>query len=121
MHTPTSVSDSSSENLDVAKKKVVTRVIRYDDDDDPKEKRKESLSTWLTRSSFKAEGAFHFQYICTTNLYNFLFLFPAGRRQSFDLLLDNTKEIFQGLTKSLERRNSESEVSVPSDFFSFGK
>lgn len=43
------------------------------------------------------------------------------RRQSFDLLLDNTKEIFQGISKSLERRNSESEVASAADFFSFGK
>lgn len=76
-------------------------MIHYNDDiETAKDKKKpESLSSWLSRSSFKSEG----------------------RRQSFDLLFDNTKEIFQGITKSLERRNSESEMSTSSDFFSFGK
>lgn len=94
-------SETSSDRSDNARRKVIAKVIRYDDDiDKEKEQKKpEGLSSWLTRSSFKAEG----------------------RRQSFDLLLDNTKEIFSGITKTLERRNSESEMSVSNDFFSFGK
>lgn len=94
-------SETSSDRSDNARRKVITKVIRYDDDiDKEKEQKKtEGLSSWLSRSNFKSEG----------------------RRQSFDLLLDNTKEIFSGITKTLERRNSESEMSVSNDFFSFGK
>ncbi|XP_063710158.1 SH3 domain-binding protein 5-like isoform X2 [Culicoides brevitarsis] len=93
-------SETSSERSDNARRKVITKVIRYDEDLVDKEPKKaEGLSSWLSRSSFKAEG----------------------RRQSFDLLLDNTKEIFSGITKTLERRNSESEMTVNNDFFSFGK
>lgn len=94
-------SETSSDRSDNARRKVISKVIRYDDDmDKEKEQKKpEGLSSWLSRSSFKTEG----------------------RRQSFDLLLDNTKEIFSGITKTLERRNSESEMSVSNDFFSFGK
>lgn len=103
MQSPVSnYSETSSDRSDNARRKVITKVIRYDDDlsDKDKElKKPEGLSSWLSRSSFKAEG----------------------RRQSFDLLLDNTKEIFSGITKTLERRNSESEMSVSNDFFSFGK
>uniref|UniRef100_A0A336MWA7 CSON008152 protein n=1 Tax=Culicoides sonorensis TaxID=179676 RepID=A0A336MWA7_CULSO len=94
-------SETSSDRSDNDKRKIIAVVKRYDDDleKEKEQKKPEGLSSWLSRSSFKAEG----------------------RRQSFDLLFDNTKEIFSGITKTLERRNSESEMSISNDFFSFGK
>lgn len=72
----------------------------------------EGLSTWITKSNLKS----------------------SSRRQSLDILFDAGDRVkdafatgFQKVGKSLERRNSESEVASESsststsDFFSFGR
>lgn len=97
-----SESSASEASENDARRKVVTKIIRYEDQDSDKKKTTDGITNWLSRTSVKSGSS-------------------SPRRQSFDLLLDSTKDIFQGLTKSLERRNSESEVLNTSEFFSFGK
>lgn len=108
-HTPTGSETSSS---DETRKVTCTTVFTIDDDLDEKKRSggadSGGITTWITRSSsFKT----------------------SGRRQSLDLLIDasdKVKDVFtfgmQRVGKSLERRNSESEMNNEnSDFFLFSR
>lgn len=104
--TPPTESSSSSGGGGGSTKVTCTTIFhdngkgRQTNDDD-------GLSTWITKSNLKT----------------------SGRRQSLDILIDagdRVKDVFttgfQKVGKSLERRNSESEVSIESnDFFMFSR
>lgn len=100
--TPTDSSATSSSGG--GNSKVTCTIFNVEDNEDKKE---EQLSTWITKSNLK----------------------NSGRRQSLDILIDagdRVKDVFttgfQKVGKSLERRNSESEVnSESSDFFLFSR
>lgn len=108
-HTPTGSETSSS---DETRKVTCTTVFNIDDGvvNDEKKRGADSggISTWIARSSS---------------------LKTSGRRQSLDLLIDasdKVKDVFtfgiQKVGKSLERRNSESEMNNEnSDFFLFSR
>ncbi|XP_055913147.1 guanine nucleotide exchange factor rei-2 isoform X2 [Eupeodes corollae] len=107
-HTPTG---SETSSCDDTRKVTCTTVFNIDDNvDDKKRAAGETggITTWISRSSsFKT----------------------SGRRQSLDLLIDasdKVKDVFtfgmQRVGKSLERRNSESEMNNEnSDFFLFSR
>ncbi|XP_059618725.1 SH3 domain-binding protein 5-like isoform X2 [Phlebotomus argentipes] len=100
-HTVDSDSFSSSEE---GRKVTCTTVFRHNEEE-LAGKKKEGLTTWISKSSLK----------------------NTGRRQSLDLLIDASDKVkdvfaqgFQRVGKTLERRNSESEVNNEShDFFLF--
>lgn len=100
--TPPDTSSSSS----VSNPKVTCTVFHLPDNS-TKKKDDEGLTNWITKSSLK----------------------NSGRRQSLDILIDASDRVkdvfatsFQKVGKTLERRNSESEVnSESSDFFSFSR
>ena len=103
--TPTDTSTASSSAGGNAK---VTCTI-FHMDENVKRETDESLSTWITKSNLK----------------------NSSRRQSLDILIDAGDRVkdafatsFQRVGKSLERRNSESEVNQQessTDFFSFSR
>lgn len=101
---PGSDTSSSDDN----RKVTCTTVFNANDDAKKKSGGGDGISTWITRSSsFKS----------------------SGRRQSLDILIDagdRVKDVFtsgfQKVGKSLERRNSESEVNNDNtDFFLFSR
>lgn len=109
--TPTESTSSSSTG---AGKVTCTTIFTTTDDigasaSDRNGKDDETLSTWITKSSG---------------------LKSSGRRQSLDLLIDASDRVkdvfasgFQKVGKTLERRNSESEMCTTesTDFFSFSR
>lgn len=106
----TQADDSSSSSNSECNKKITCRTV-YQTESIHTGEKKEKLTSWLSKSG---------------NLKS------SGRRQSLDLLLDasdRVKDVFTNITftkvgKTLERRNSESEIpqteqTGSSDFFSF--
>ncbi|KAG4078194.1 hypothetical protein HA402_002246 [Bradysia odoriphaga] len=108
--TTTTTENSSLSSVGGGNPKVTcTTIFSLDDNNVTTGGRKdnEHLSNWITRSNAK----------------------NSSRRQSLDILIDASDKVkdvfalsFQKVGKSLERRNSESEVSSDSsDFFSFSR
>jgi flagellar hook-basal body complex protein FliE len=109
-----SCASTESENNRHGSKIVnITRKTIKDDDgteENGEKKKSEGLSNWITKSNVKSNGS---------------------RRQSFDMLIgdtgDRVKDVFtqsiQRIGKTLERRNSESEIASTesTDFFSFSR
>uniref|UniRef100_A0A1L8DLY8 Putative btk-associated sh3-domain binding protein sab n=1 Tax=Nyssomyia neivai TaxID=330878 RepID=A0A1L8DLY8_9DIPT len=102
-HTP--VDSDSISSSEESRKVTCTTVFQHNEDDAIGKKKNEGLTTWISKSSLK----------------------NTGRRQSLDLLIDASDKVkdvfaqgFQRVGKTLERRNSESEVNNEShDFFLF--
>ncbi|XP_055684799.1 SH3 domain-binding protein 5 isoform X2 [Lutzomyia longipalpis] len=100
----TPVDSDSFSSSEEGRKVTCTTVFQHNEEDTGK-KKNEGLTTWISKSSLK----------------------NTGRRQSLDLLIDASDKVkdvftqgFQRVGKTLERRNSESEVNNEShDFFLF--
>lgn len=105
--TPTTTENSSLSSAGGAPPKVTCTTIFSLDDSAAVRKDDEHFTNWITKSNAK----------------------NSSRRQSLDILIDASDKVkdvftlsFQKVGKSLERRNSESEVSSDSsDFFSFSR
>lgn len=103
----TTTTENSSLSSVGGNSKVTCTTIFSMDDNITVRKEDENLSKWITKSNAK----------------------NSSRRQSLDILIDASDKVkdvftlsFQKVGKSLERRNSESEVSSDSsDFFSFSR
>lgn len=101
----TPVDSDSFSSSEESRKVTCTTVFQNEDDGIVGKKKSEGITTWISKSSLK----------------------NTGRRQSLDLLIDASDKVkdvfaqgFQRVGKTLERRNSESEVNSEShDFFLF--
>lgn len=104
--TPTTTENSSLSSHGGHSKVTCTTILNLDDNLTVR-KDDENFTNWITKSNAK----------------------NSSRRQSLDILIDASDKVkdvftlsFQKVGKSLERRNSESEVSSDStDFFSFSR